>query len=331
MRAQLILVLAIACHTADSPQAKPMPESTTQITQVRPQRNPTRLVVARTRIAFLGNDQVTLTETAPAHSVTVKLPGARSIGTLGDDIAVATFAAGKTALVRFAPGSDTGAARDGLLSVPSQGTGRIAAGAVATEFYMAKPNELARERIDADRIVPIQVIAWKADQLRTFAPLAGGRVAFVDGGVIAVLGPGDHRAAFAEHPSWALLSHIAAGPAAAGGDQLWITKDDQLALAALRDGAVKPGPPIALGAPAYHLSSAGDFAAVLAASGAGKFVGEVIVVGSDGRVRWRAKLPAAAAMDAYIAASADVVAVQLADQLFAWHAGDGAPIALPPH
>jgi hypothetical protein len=70
---------------------------------------------------------------------------------------------------------------------------------------------------------------------------------------------------------------------------------------------------------------------VLAASGAGKFVGEVIVVGSDGRVRWRAKLPVMAAMDGYIAASSDVVAVQVADHLFAWHAQDGTAIALPTH
>jgi hypothetical protein len=250
MRAQLLLVGALACHTSDSSQAKPMPEPTTQITEVRPQRNPTRLVVAKTRIAFLGTDQVMLTDTRPAHAVTVKLPGARSIGTLGDDIAIATFAAGKTALIRFAPGSDAGTSRDGLLSVPGQGVGRIADGAKPTELYTAKASELARDRVDADRIVPIQVIGWKADQLRTFIPFRGGRVAFLEGGSLVVLGPDDHRAAFTQHAGWAIPSHIAPGPAGSDADQVWITRDDQLALAALRDGAMQPGPAIALGAPA---------------------------------------------------------------------------------
>lgn len=286
MSVRLFLLLAIACHTSESaPQAKPMPDpKTTRSTEISPQRNPTRLVVAKTRIAFLGDQQVTLTETSPLHTVTVKLAGAHSIGTLGNDIAVATLASGKTALVRFAPGDDKGVSRDGLLTVPAQGTGRIVDGAKLTELYMAKANELARQRVDADRIVPIQAIAWNADQLRTFAPMAGGRVGFVEGGDLVVLGPDDHRAAFALHDGWSVPTHIAAGPS---DDKVWITSGDQVALGALASGKMQLGAPVALGAAAYHLASAGDFAAVLAASGEAKLVGEVVVV--DGKVRWRAK------------------------------------------
>ncbi len=320
--AAVLLALALACHTSDSaPEAKPMP---TRITEVTPQRQPTRLVVAGTRIASLGTDQLTITETHPWHVDTIKLPGARSIGVLDGDIAVGTRddKTGATALVRFAAGDTKGTRIEGNLAIPTRGTGRIAAAGKPTEVFVAEEDYVARTKLDGGKPLPVQLVEWKRDELRTFTPAGNGRVAYVEGDQLVVLGPADGKATFALG-DWNVPTHIAAGPR---DDTMWITAGDQVGLATLAAGTAKVSAPTTLGATAYHLASAGDFAAVLAASGAGKLVGEVVVVGADHKIRWRAKLPPVATLEAFIAASPEVVAVQSGDQLFAWNAKDGTPI-----
>jgi len=52
---------------------------------------------------------------------------------------------------------------------------------------------------------------------------------------------------------------------------------------------------------------------------------ELLVIGGDGKIRWRAKLPANEP-SLFVAASADHVAVEAGDALHAWRAKDGTAV-----
>jgi hypothetical protein len=249
------------------------------------------------------------------------LADAHALGVLGDDVVVATNALGKKALVRFPPADPKGHRIDGIMSVPNTGYGSIFAAGKPTELYLGGPQiGLQRCRIDADRVVPIETVDWKADEDATFTTAGNGRVAFLANDEIVRLGPDATRATFHLPDAWVAPAHLAAGPTPGS---MWVTQRDQLGLLALDAGHATVTRTVALGALAYRLASAGDFAAVVVASGHdAQLTSELLVIGGDGKIRWRAKLPPNTP-EIDVAATADRVAVQVGDKLLAWTAKDG--------
>jgi len=315
------LAILIACSSSDG-RTEPntmTPKTGTRVSELAPQRGAPRLVLTKDRAAWLAGDHLVLTMLATKQKTSVPLADAHAIGVLGDDIAVATNALGKRAIVRFAPGDAKGKSIEGVMAVPNTGYGSIFAGGKPNELYIGGPRiGINRCRID-DRVVPIQTVDWSADEDATFTAAGAGRVAFAQGDSIVRLGPDSAREAF-KSPIAAPV-HLAAGP----GDAMWATEREELVLLALDHGQAKVTKTVPLGGVAYHLASAGDFAAVIVATGtAAKMTSELVVVCADGKIRWRAKLPANEPR-LVVAANADRVAVQAGDELHVWRASDGTP------
>src|SRR5262249_62398310 len=110
------------------------------------------------------------------------------------------------------------------------------AGGKPNELYVGGPRSgLNRCRVDADRVVPIQVVDWTAEEDATFSSAGTGRVAFVQGDAIVRLA-GDTREAFKLPDGWSAPVHLVAGSAA---DSMWITQREQLAVVALERGAAR--------------------------------------------------------------------------------------------
>jgi hypothetical protein len=338
MRRLLCLAMLLACNRPElSPsgsEAKPMsptssPPSSpgtppTRVSELAPRRGASRLAVAKDRIGFLAADRVVVTSLGTKQQVATPIADAHAFGVLGDDLAVATNTLGKTGLVRFGAGDPKGRRLEGVMSVPNTGYGSIFAAAKPTELYLGGPQiGLARCRIDPDRIVPIEAIDWTMEEEATFTAAGQGRVAFVQRDAIVRLGPDAARASFHLPGPWGTPTHLAAGPNA---ETMWATDRDQLGLITLDHDQARVTKTVALGALAYAVASAADFVAVVLTDGpAAQFTTELVVVGADGTIRWRAKLPPNNP-NIQIAASADQVAVQVGDALLAWKAKDGAAL-----
>jgi hypothetical protein len=277
--------------------------------------------VTKDRVGFLAADRIVFTNPGSKQKIATPIADAHALGVLGDDIAVATNALGKSALVRFGPTDTKGRSLDGVMSVPNTGYGSIFAAAKPTEFYLGGPRiSLERCRIDHDRVVPIQTVDWTMDEYATFTAAGQGRVAFVQSDAIVRLGPDAARATFHLPEAWVTPTHLAAGPNA---ETMWITTHDQLGLVTLDHDKASVTKTVALGALAYAVASAADFVAVVITDGdAAKFTSELVVIGADGTIRWRAKLPPNIP-NIEVAASAEQVAVQVGDELFAWKSKAG--------
>jgi len=334
MHRALALVLLAACTRSESappgtdPKAMTATTHTTRISELSPRRGATRLLLTKDRAVFLGRDHLTVTPLTDKGGSKLSIPiaDAHALGMLGDDIVVGINATGKTALVRFAPGSTKGQSQGGILAVPNQGYGRIFATDKASEIFIGGPDAgLDRSRIDPDRIVPIQAVAWKADEQATFTSAGHGRVAFVQRDRIVRIGSDGTREEF-KLSAFPIPAHLVAGPS---DDTMWITEDKKLGLLELAHGEARVTRTVDLGALAFDLASGGDAAAVITATGnAAKMASELQVIGADGKLRWRAALPPNNP-NMFVAASADRVAVQIGDELRAWNAKDGSPVALP--
>src|SRR5262249_49864803 len=170
MRRAMALAILIACSSSDG-RTEPntmTPKTGTRVSELSPQRGAPRLVLTKDRAAWLAGDHLVLTALATKQKTSVPLADAHAVGVLGDDIAVATNALGKRAIVRFAPGDTKGKVIEGVMAVPNTGFGSIFAGAKPNELYIGGPRiGINRCRID-DRVVPIQTVDWSADEDATF-------------------------------------------------------------------------------------------------------------------------------------------------------------------
>ena len=296
---------------------------TTVVKQLAPQTQGTHLVLAGARLAWLHGGAIELRDLA-SHKRLAQVPVAGTVALAADGAALVAVtndlahrqvhvlelgAASATATDHAIANAAAFAGADRLHA----STDRLfAASKTALEIYKRTPGgELAR------------YVGWKRDEAKTFTG-AGDAVYFHDGSGFQRVTADGKATPFAS--SDVSPTHLAPGPAP---DTLWATTAEELHLVQLASGAATITERIKLPG-IYHLAAAGDAAAVVAIemrAGAPSKV-TVSLIGRDGRVRWTADVPPPKQAVGWIAGSASHVALGFGDELHAWSAKDGAPVAL---